>query len=105
MHSTMQQMPENAAKVTYAMCTMHNLLIARRPKAYLTQVSGQPAADANRGWQDQDILDRFRGDFVHRPHNAAKAMRDHLCRYVNTVGKVPWQDALLQRDLVITYIL
>ena len=88
-------MPKKATAVVQACCCLHNLLIEKRPQAYLADVNREQVEDddgLDLDWQcDETLLElqRLRGTNATK---IAKLQRDHIARYLNSVGAVSWQN-------------
>ena len=92
MKNSIQLHPKNAAIVTAACCTLHNLLIRERPGAYLRRSAAQPVNPMPRDvWQEPDVLDSLQRLRGRTDYHMGQAIRDHLKCYVNSVGAVEWQ--------------
>ena len=93
MKNCIQLHEKNAAIVTAACCTLHNLLIRERPGAYLGRSAPQAVHHMPSDvWQELDVLDSLQHLRGHTDYHMGQAIRDHLKCYVNSVGVVEWQD-------------
>ncbi len=96
----MQLAPKNATAVTYACCLMHNLLIHKRPQAYLRDVADNHVPAAPRlDWQDAQTLLNLQVIGGNTSLKEGKVVRNHLRDYYNSVGAVPWQDVAVDRHV------
>ena len=87
------QLHKNAAIITAACCTLHNLIIRERPGAYLRRSAAHPVHHMPSDvWQEPEELDLLQCLRGHTDYHMGQAIRDHLKCYVNSVGAVDWQD-------------
>lgn len=89
----MQFTPEKCEAIVVAAATLHNLLIEKRPSTYLQDVSEQPVIPGviDLSWQCEHTLENLRTLEGNYGTRRAKAQRDHIKQYMNTIGSVPWQ--------------
>ena len=94
----MKQKPETVAKVTFACCCLHNLLILERPHQYLADVAQEGNPDVQPAdWHAAETLAGLQAVRGNHATKVAKATRDHLRGYFNNVGAVPWQQEMVDR--------
>ena len=94
----LQQEPQNGIKVVEACCTLHNLLRVRRPRLQANEVDREddqgnlvPGA-----WRANVQLTDPDPGAGGRPNYEGKVQRNYLKDYYNSdVGRVPWQDHIV----------
>jgi len=101
--SSMQLKPENVDKVVLAACTLHNLLIERRPKQYLRTVSESPCYLQVK-WKDPAILEGLQREKAHN-RQEAKYLREYLADYYNNPAQLRWQNQQIRNKNVSSIIL
>ena len=84
--------PKKTQIITLACCALHNLIRStRNPPRGAPPQHGPTEANP-------DDYERRLPELAPqalRPSAAATAIREKFCDYVNTVGAVPWQDAMV----------
>lgn len=99
----LQQEPDQAICIVEGCLTLHNILRTRLPRLHLAEVDTEDdLGNVTPGtWRDvanlQDAdIDANRG----RPNEEARAIRNYLREYYNSdIGRVPWQDRVLNVQL------
>ena len=95
--SPIQLSPEKAIKITLAGCALHNFLREKLPQLY-TPSGSLDREDLESGkiipgdWTEmQSISVSSSNNYTRR----AKEVREKFCEYLNTVGKVSWQEKFI----------
>ena len=82
--------PDKTQTLTLACCALHNLLRSSRTPPR----GAPPQAGQTENQQYDQRMPELPAQAL-RPSAAASAIRQQFCTYVNTVGAVPWQDAMV----------
>ena len=88
--------PENAEKIVLASCALHNYLRTKSPNRYTPPQSLDRENDAHEFFEGewrQEVTNSLKSLSLQCGNNSSnysKEIRNSLCEYFNTTGKVPW---------------
>ncbi|KYN21754.1 hypothetical protein ALC57_05855 [Trachymyrmex cornetzi] len=105
LRSPLRYDPDDARWIVLAICCLHNMLRSHNvdrmmytPPGYVDmedERTGQLQHGEWRNGQRQSLLN-LQHQGGNRHASTAIAMRETLCEYFNTVGRVPWQDEAIR---------
>jgi hypothetical protein len=90
--------PERAELVVLSGCVLHNFLRIRFP-AYTNHLLDREDAETHEiipgAWRDDEAMQSIEAMHGNNNLRAAKAQREYLSSYVNSIGAVSWQDRMI----------
>lgn len=90
--------PKNIRSAITAACTLHNFMRVRYPKETQALVDREDPHThhiINGAWRDRECLTAMQAIRGNNATQAAKGVRNYLCRYYNTRGAVYWQERMI----------
>lgn len=83
---------EKVELITYTCCILHNFLLKKKAYSYIPS-----ELRSNTSHRIQSDLNSISYQHGNRCTDSAKTIRDHFCKYFNTVGTISWQDMHVEK--------